>query len=274
MELLKARLRKAYSAHADEVARHAVTVTFASSPWASLTQALTPKDAQNMAESVFGMLLDGAPMNRDRDNGEGEDDNIEMGGPYDLGQRTDVEISRGAPSLLASLAATTSVGLASYTAAQFAPSKFAVLTPRDIMDLTTGVRTPTLAASGIFEPVAVMLVHNILLAARDVHIDNHLPREAQKLSRDARAAAAQSPSVGWMTPQPAPSEASVGADSDAQNSPWAPKYVHLEDQGADAQLGALDEAEKSAEMLARYINSLDTSDLFENESYESYNEVD
>jgi len=45
------------------------------------------------------------------------------------------------------------------------------------------------------------------------------------------------------------------------NSPWSPKYAHLEDVGADERLGELDDAEESAAMLARYINSLNTSDL-------------
>jgi hypothetical protein len=171
----------------------------------------------------------------------------------------DVNISRGAPSLLGSLAASTSIGFASFTAAQFAPSKFALLTPRDVLDLTTGARTPTLAASGVFEPVAVMLVHNVLLIARSVYIDDYLPSEAKRLSREALAAM-RSPSVA-ATPQPL-SELSASPETNRDaNSPWSPKYAHLEDVGADERLGELDDAEESAAMLARYINSLDTSDL-------------
>ena len=55
------------------------------------------------------------------------------------------------------------------------------------MDLTTGVRTPMLAF-GRVRTVAVLLVHNVLLAARNVHVDDHLPHDATRLSRDALAA--------------------------------------------------------------------------------------
>lgn len=248
MDALRSRFRKAYGARCDEVARHAVVVTFASSPWASTTAASTPSNAEVIAEGIFNMLLDGAPMTRgDLRASEMNDTDA------------DVNISRGAPSLLGSLAASTSIGFAAFTAAQFAPRKFALLTPRDVLDLTAGVRTPTLAASGVFEPVAVMLVHNVLLIARSVYIDDYLPSEAKRLSREATAAM-RSPSVA-ATPQPL-GESSASPETDrAANSPWSPKYAHLEDVGADERLGELDDAEESAAMLARYINSLDTSDL-------------
>ena len=248
MDALRSRFRKAYGARCDEVARHAVVVTFASSPWASTTAASTPSNAEVIAEGIFNMLLDGAPMTRgDLRASEMNDTDA------------DVNISRGAPSLLGSLAASTSIGFAAFTAAQFAPRKFALLTPRDVLDLTAGVRTPTLAASGVFEPVAVMLVHNVLLIARSVYIDDYLPSEAKRLSREATAAM-RSPSVA-ATPQPC-GESSASPETDrAANSPWSPKYAHLEDVGADERLGELDDAEESAAMLARYINSLDTSDL-------------
>ena len=248
MDALRSRFRKAYGARCDEVARHAVVVTFASSPWASTTAASTPSNAEVIAEGIFNMLLDGAPMTRgDLRASEMNDTDA------------DVNISRGAPSLLGSLAASTSIGFAAFTAAQFAPRKFALLTPRDVLDLTAGVRAPTLAASGVFEPVAVMLVHNVLLIARSVYIDDYLPSEAKRLSREATAAM-RSPSVA-ATPQPL-GESSASPETDrAANSPWSPKYAHLEDVGADERLGELDDAEESAAMLARYINSLDTSDL-------------
>ena len=152
MATLRSRLAKAYPRHADEVSRHAVTCAFASSEWASTVRPSSPGDVEETAEDVFGMLLDGAPFSR---RGGAADEDV-------LNENADAHLSRGAPSLLGSLAAATSIGLASYAAAQFAPKKFAVLTPRDIMDLTTGVRTPTLTSSGIFEPVAVMLIHNVL----------------------------------------------------------------------------------------------------------------
>merc|ERR1712159_172793 len=99
------------------------------SSWATSTRALTPDDVADVADDVFGMLLDGTPLSRRGDYFASESPREE----------TSEEImSLGAPSLLGALAASTSVGFASYTAAQFAPTKFAVLTPRDIMDLTTG----------------------------------------------------------------------------------------------------------------------------------------
>jgi len=253
MEALKSRLRRAYAEDGDEVAKYAVTAAFASSSWATSTRALTPDDVADVADDVFGMLLDGTPLSRRGDYFASESPREE----------TSEEImSLGAPSLLGALAASTSVGFASYTAAQFAPTKFAVLTPRDIMDLTTGVRTPTLASSGVFEPVAVLLVHNVLLAARNVHVDDQLPREATRLSRDALVAAG-SPSVALETPRRAGEtspESAAGTERDV--SPWAPKYVHLKDDDAEARLEELEDAEESAAMLARYINALDTSDLY------------
>lgn len=255
MATLRSRLAKAYPRHADEVSRHAVTCAFASSEWASTMRPSSPGDVEETAEEVFGMLLDGAPFSR-RCGAADEDV---------LDESADAHLSRGAPSLLGSLASATSIGLASYAAAQFAPKKFAVLTPRDIMDLTTGVRTPTLTSSGIFEPVAVMLIHNVLLAARNVHVDEHLPDEASRLSRDALLSA-QSPSVAAPTPEPA-SETSPGSPIDDEpGSPWAPKYAHLQDEDAKVRLEELEEAEESAAMLARYINALDTSDLYVDDS--------
>lgn len=253
MEALKSRLRRAYAEDGDEVAKHAVTAAFAASSWATSTRALTPDDVADVADDVFGMLLDGTPLSRRGDYFASESPREE----------TSEEImSLGAPSLLGALAASTSVGFASYTAAQFAPTKFAVLTPRDIMDLTTGVRTPMLASSGVFEPVAVLLVHNVLLAARNVHVDDHLPHDATRLSRDALAAA-RSPSVALETPRrvgETSPESAAGTDRDV--SPWAPKYAHLKDDDAEARLEELEDVEESAAMLARYINALDTSDLY------------
>ena len=50
------------------------------------------------------------------------------------------------------------------------------------------------------------------------------------------------------------------------DSPWAPKYAHLQDEDAKVRLEELEEAEESAAMLARYINALDTSDLYVDDS--------
>ena len=253
MDVLKSRLRRSYPRNVDEIARYTVTAAFASSPWASssASRGTSPADVQIIADDVYGMLLEGKPLHRrvttNRDD------------PHDVDDDTS-QISRGAPSLLGALAASTSMGFASFTAAQFAPSKFAVLTPRDILDLTTGVRTPTLTSSGIFEPVAVMLLHNVLLSARGVQIDDHLPSDAKKLSRDALNAV-RSPSVA-ATPKPTVSEGSQSpGDGDGGDSPWAPKYAHLEDEGASARLEELQEAEESADMLQRYINSLSMEDF-------------
>jgi len=253
MDVLKSRLRRSYPRNVDEIARYTVTAAFASSPWASYSasRGTSPADVQIIADDVYGMLLEGKPLHRrvttNRDD------------PHDVDDDTS-QISRGAPSLLGALAASTSMGFASFTAAQFAPSKFAVLTPRDILDLTTGVRTPTLTSSGIFEPVAVMLLHNVLLSARGVQIDDHLPSDAKKLSREALNAV-RSPSV-VATPKPTVSEGSQSpGDGDGGDSPWAPKYAHLEDEGASARLEELQEAEESADMLQRYINSLSMEDF-------------
>jgi len=249
-EVLKSRLRRAYPLNVDEISRYAVTAAFASSSWAnSVPRAASPNDVQIIAEDIYGMLLEGKPLTR-RVAGENVDDDID----------DDAQMSRGAPSLLAALAASTSMGFASYVAAQFAPAKFAALTPRDVLDLTTGVRTPTLTSSGIFEPVAVMLLHNVLLAARGVHIDDHLPSDAKKLARDALNAM-RSPSVA-PTPRPTTSEGD-SQSPDPDDSPWEPKYANLRDEDASARLEELQlqQAEESADMLQRYINSLSIDDL-------------
>lgn len=251
MSALKTRMARAYPRDADEISRHAVTAAFASSAWASFERPLTPVDVEAVAEDVFGMLLDGAPLTQSSSQAEHEDAGDDSS--------ADAHVCRGAPSLLGALAASTSIGLASFTAAQFAPTKFAVLTPRDIMDLTTSVRTPALTSSGIFEPVAVMLVHNVLLAARSVHVDDHLPADAARLSRDALDSA-QTPSVAAPpTPTSALSPGSPVGNEPA--SPWSPKYAHLGVDDAEARLDELENTEAS-DMLMRYINALDTSDLY------------
>ena len=253
MHALRSRLSRAYPRDADETSRHAVTAAFASSAWASSPRALTPSDVEVVAEDIFSMLLDGTPLTRRSVTQVAADED-----EYDDGN-ADAHMCRGAPSLLGSLAASQSIGFASFTAAQFAPKKFAVLTPRDIMDLTTGVRTPALTASGIFESVAVILIHNLLLAARSVHVDEHLPTDAARLSRDALNAA-QTPSVAAReTPRSNASPQSPMA-SDEPASPWSPKYACLNDEDADLRLDELHD-EESAAMLMRYINALDTSDL-------------
>lgn len=52
--------------------------------------------------------------------------------------------------------------------------KFVVFMFRDIMDLTTGVRTSTLTSLGIFELVVVMFIYNVFFVVRNVYVDEYL----------------------------------------------------------------------------------------------------
>ena len=101
---------------------------------------------------------------------------------------------------------------------------------------------------------SLALRHRSLCALAIFFLDSTLLR-VPTLAADARTLIAVFSST-------LPTDSSIDSSSNRDaNSPWSPKYAHLEDVGADERLDELDDAEESAAMLARYINSLDTSDL-------------
>ena len=152
------------------MARVAVVAAFAASAWAAPHEApLDPRDVDAASADVFGLLLEGRRPTGPEASAAGS-----VGGD----KYTD-EGSGIAPSLLSALASVSMLAGNGAALAQLVPEKYAVLTPADFLDNSLGMRPPAETAkgpSGLFEPLAVLLMHNVLLAARGLHVDDYRPR--------------------------------------------------------------------------------------------------
>jgi hypothetical protein len=177
----------------------AVLSAFAASPWASFGHIgdvpLEADEAESVAADVYGCLLDGrAPTGPTGRNAKKQKHWAGLDAKDDAND-TDGGV---APSLLASLASeggTVRGGLLG-PLVSFGFNASGAMSQQDVSDASLGIRPPASVQkgpAGLFEPIAVLLVHGALLASRGVHIDDcHPGREAyaRKLERaNARAGA-------------------------------------------------------------------------------------
>ena len=206
---LRARLRRAGAADDATGARLAAAAAYAASAWCAEHDAPLGVDAvRKCAEDVFGCLLDGVgPKNKeteeegDEDPEEGErrdaregtggarDDDSSAGSSSGFGRSSSRSSSRSlgtgvAPSLLASLSNAGRFGPAfspagaALAALGAAPRLVATASPRDFLRVGLGAapRAPAEyppGAAGLFEPLAVIVTHVTLLAARGVALDDY-----------------------------------------------------------------------------------------------------
>ncbi len=193
--VLETRLKRSGSDY-KRMADAAVLSAFAASPWASFGNIgdvpLEADEAESVAADVYGCLLDGrAPTGP---TGRNKAKKKHWGG-LDVDEDTDGGV---APSLLASLASEggTMRGALLGPLVSFGFNASGAMSQQDVSDASLGIRPPASVQkgpAGLFEPIAVLLVHGALLASRGVHIDDcHPGREAyaRKLERaNARAGA-------------------------------------------------------------------------------------
>ena len=139
---------------------------------------MDPREIEAASDDVYGVLLEGRPPSGAAAAGGG-------GGGVHANAATaataaattatarangGVSVSAGsgvAPSLLTALGAASMLSGHGAALAQLVPERYAVLTPRDFLDASFGMRPPAETSkgpAGLFEPLAVLLVHNVLLA--------------------------------------------------------------------------------------------------------------
>ena len=211
--VLETRLKRS-GADYRRIADAAVLAAFAASPWANAPGGFGDEDepgrslsdrAESIAADVYGCLLDGrAPTGPGRlgasarggwPAGNGLETIQKRSGNVDV---VDEVWSGVAPSLLASLACQTvavtggPTGVALGTAAALGVAGAKPLPGasfEDVTDFFAGVRAPSRVpegAAGLFEPIAVLLVHGALLASRGVHVDDYHPGREERERAGAR----------------------------------------------------------------------------------------
>ena len=197
--VLETRLKRSGSDY-KRMADAAVLSAFAASPWASFGHIgdvpLEADEAESVAADVYGCLLDGRAPTGPTGRNKAKNKNTGPGSTQRTTQTTRTEASRRRCSRRSRPRAGPMRGALLGPLVSFGFNASGAMSQQDVSDASLGIRPPASVQkgpAGLFEPIAVLLVHGALLASRGVHIDDcHPGREAyaRKLERaNARAGA-------------------------------------------------------------------------------------